>query len=133
MGLVITGGITITQGQTVSVTSYSYTEPAGSAPNPVTATELRTIQVDSRTASLGVGAKLKLKNGGAGGTLLAVLPLNTGASGPFDAGVNGVAALDVSPAISVAAEMFGVTPLDADYYEFTTSTDVVRWYGTTIT
>lgn len=132
MGLTITGGITITQGQTVSVTSYSYTVPAGSGLNPVHSNAARSAKADALTALLGAGAKLKLKNGGAGGTLLAVLPLNTGASGPFDAAVNGVAALDVSPAISAAAEMFGATPLDVDYYEFTTSGDVVHLSGTTV-
>lgn len=129
MGLVITGGTTISSGQTVNVASYSFTEPAGT--DPIQATALRTSQADARSASLGAGAKLKLKNGGSGGTLLVTIPLNTGASGPFDAAVDGVAALDVSPALSAAAESFG-SPLVADYYEFTTSADVVKWSGTTI-
>lgn len=124
MGLVITGGTTITSGQTVNVASYSVDGGNG-------AVKLSASGLDTLTASLGAGAILRLKVS-SGGTTLADVPLNTGASGPFDAATGSApatAALDVSPAVSVAASGSGV----CGYYEFRTSGGAVKWSGTGVT
>ena len=119
MGLTITGGTTITSGQTVSITSYTLS----GGTNPAVADS----GLDSLTASLGAGAILRLKTS-SGGTTLVDLPLNTGASGPFDTAAGGSAALDVSPAISASATGTGTCA----YYEFRTSGGAVKWSGTTV-
>lgn len=125
MGLTITGGTTISNGQTVSISSYTYTQPAGA--NPTLSTAARNAMLDALTALLGAGAVLRIKTA-VGGTTLVDLPLNTGASGPFDAASGGASALDVSPAISATASAGGV----AAYYEFRTSGGTVVWSGTSI-
>jgi len=127
MGLTITGGTTITTGETVSITSYSLTVPAGSGSNPVLGTTARNAAangiVDLVDAGAGAGV-LRLKTS-SGGTTLVDIALNDPA---FDASASGAAALDVSPAVSGVASATGVCA----YYEFRDSDGNVIMSGTTV-
>jgi hypothetical protein len=123
MGLVITGGTTITSGQDVSIDSFTLDGGAGDV-------QLTASGLDDITAALGAGAILRLKVS-SGGTTLVDLPLNTGASGPFDAAAGSAPAeadLDVAPAIEATATGSGV----CGYYELRTSGGAVKLFGTDV-